>query len=190
MAAPTAPAASASALFLALLLWRSEAGWNSVSASWARDPSSNTCVTATAHLAADQVGVFAGLHGAATVRAAPGIPRWYVEPQAGAADVDNGGPHRWCRCGRSPCVFASGLGPMFLLGRFLQGCGVEGAIPITEALVVTDDGEDIKSRMVGLLMSLGWPFGSVLVTAIAWIMEHHPCTLETTTQALCTRLVI
>jgi MFS family permease len=82
--------------------------------------------------------------------------------------------------GMAPVSSASAAGAVpLLIAVFVQGCGVGGAIPITEALVVEYfDEEDVAARgWWACLVSLGWPFGSVLSTAIAWIlvpaMVHH-----------------
>ena len=73
----------------------------------------------------------------------------------------------------APVSSASPAGPLpLLVAVFVQGCGVGGAIPITEALIVEyyDEAGGAVRGWWACLVSLGWPLGSVLSTAISWIL--------------------
>ena len=167
-------------LLVLLALTLGEACWNSVLGFLELgDPAGNATVTKVAGLHDSQVGLFATSFFTGELLCSPLLG--YLADSYGRRPALIislsvaliGGTAAIVAPVSSAVVHGGvpGCAPL-LLALFVQGCGVGGAIPITEALVVEYfDEEDVRTRgWWACLISLGWPLGSVLSTTIAWVL--------------------
>ena len=163
-------------LLVLLALTIGEAGWNGVlSFLTLGDAAANITVTEVVGISNSQIGIFSTMYFTGQLVAAPYLG--YLADQRGRRPAllfslliaMVGGVF----IGLAPVSATSSFGFVpLLIACVVQGCGVGGAIPITEALIVEHfDDEDEKQRgFWSCLVSLGWPFGTIITTSLAWIL--------------------